>query len=573
VEYASSLNVPPDKGTCVLVDAEPDPTYSDSVVMADRTVGYPLLPAQKYYLRWTSRRPGLEWSLFRQYRIDGELDVDAFVAALEGCVRKHDALRIGISTDHGQAEVRQWLRPTPSRAELLRCRRVAAASEEQFSRYARNVLISDVRKPWDLQNQYPFRFTLLQYSPVLHEFLAAFSHLAIDARSRGIFMRDLWRYYQNTMQGESPSRTALGERFMAAARRSAGGLARADADSGYWHAKLASAPPACQLVRTLDGESWKMEASSKAFRWSGASLERIREMARLARCSEFQWALAAFARAVFEVTKQDYIRIGIPADGRLPAERDVVGMFAIPLSICIERPANPSDLTAQIKREVLSALSHRNVPLDDLDDIEQAVARRWGSPWVHNIRANHLDLDRSDGQTRIGSLVVRPGAYRPALSRITNDLDIVVFASDDDRLDIRLVYSPSISPEMVSTLVEAFGMYIESSADADFDSARRPAHGDADLTALRDKAGRAVMWVDLRATENLLTTHPDVVSAKADVEVDEGEGSSLTAVVTAATALGAEELAEYCARQRTTDFALIPRRISIVRVGWVSARR
>jgi condensation domain-containing protein len=148
------------------------------------------------------RREGGTSTVELPYRVEGPLDVDAFVEALASLVDRHDALRLAFCDCTG--DTHQWARESPAWSDLLDCRDVTAATDEQFVRYARQVATRDTLAPWDLASELPFRFRLLRRSPHVHAFLATFAQVAVDGGVRSILGGELWQAYAAAVTDMDP---------------------------------------------------------------------------------------------------------------------------------------------------------------------------------------------------------------------------------------------------------------------------------------------------------------------------------------------------------------------------------
>jgi hypothetical protein len=268
------------------------------------------------------------------FRISGELDIDRFTDSVEILVSRHEALRIEILERPGR-EPRQRIRGVPPRAGLVSCQEVAARSEEQFSRYIRHVAARQLHQDWDAA-AYPFRFRLFRYTPTAHVLMVALAHIAVDGIGAEILIRDLMRTYLDSLAGRPP-RGLPQHRF-------ADSIARQAAAGGKGSRRRPEGdPPSSPLPTRFDvPPPDPAERGGRARQFSlsltGMELAALREQAGLQGWTEFTWVLAAFARTVFQFTRQDRIKILVPVNLRSPAEREVVGMYVLGVPVVIERP-------------------------------------------------------------------------------------------------------------------------------------------------------------------------------------------------------------------------------------------
>jgi hypothetical protein len=72
--------------------------------------------------------------------------------------------------------------------------------------------------------------------------------------------------------------------------------------------------------------------------------------------------LTAFARTIFRLTGQDQIKVSVPVNLRSPAEREVAGMYVLPVPVVIERPrdaASERRFAAGVGSALLRAMIRR----------------------------------------------------------------------------------------------------------------------------------------------------------------------------------------------------------------------
>jgi hypothetical protein len=277
------------------------------------------------------------------FRIPGALDIDRFTDSIEILVSRHEALRIEILARPG-GEPRQRIRGLPPRADLISCQNVLARSEEQFSRYIRHIVAQEQQQVWDA-GAYLFRFRLFRYSPTVHRYsptvhvlMVTLSHMAVDGIGAEILIRDLIRTYADTLAGRTP-RGLPRQRF-------ADSVARQVATGGKGSRRFAGMDPSGLLMLTrfdvppADPGEPGGRGRQLSLSLAGTELAALREQTSMHGCTEFTWILAAFARTVFRFTRQDRIKISVPVNLRSPAEREVVGMYVVAISVVVERPCD-----------------------------------------------------------------------------------------------------------------------------------------------------------------------------------------------------------------------------------------
>ncbi|MEV4466188.1 condensation domain-containing protein [Micromonospora echinofusca] len=524
----------------------------------DTAVVHPLLPGQLAHHRALLTTPEQGAAVWMSYQVTGPLDVAAFVGAVRSTVARHAALRIGVTTLDGEPV--QWVRSMPDDRRLVTMTQVTAKDTEQFTRYVRAVLAADIKRPFDLAVEYPFVLRLLRFTPTLHAVLGVFSDYAVDATARMVVVRDLWDAYFGGGTDADPADAD----YLAAVtgQAAAADSARAHAVSAYWRQRGPWLPPRCQFLPGLGGPSGTV-AHTELLTLGGDEWKDVRERWHAAGFSTLQWLLTLFAATVFLMTPQDRIVVSMKLNGRRHADQGVVGMFDVVVPVVLDRHDRHDDLLVQVRRELLSATSRRNVTRQALDDMWATAVRRLGHPVHDTLFMTYLedtaDRDDADG----GAIAIERGAYTPTLLRIVDGLRIAANERPDG-LGVRLtVDGGTMSQATFTRFVAAFRARLTGDDSA---SAAPATENGPGLTPLRAPDGTVVLVVDLAEVTSVLDSHPAVASARASVEVAEDGGSRLAAEVTTADAgVTADDLASHVRSHLSgRPFLAVPVRIAVV---------
>lgn len=526
---------------CMAVEATRVPARSET---------FPLTFGQEQHYRTLALQPQLRTALYTSYQVRGPLDAAAFVAALGDVVRRHDALRIAIDSS-GPVPL-QTLREAPPTHELVSLQAVRAASEEQFTRYARTLMRRDLLAPWDLASEYPFRFRLLRFSPGLHAFLVTLSHLVLDDRSLGILLRDLWSSYRARLEGR-PEPPVAPARFLPAAKRQ---RARFDAKAAttsraYWESRMLATAPTCQFFPEL------MEGPVDVHRFEPVVLvldargrAQLEQVCLDAGCTGFQFLLAGLASAIFASSPQDRVAVYVPIDGRESGEADVAGMFVASLPVVIDRAPSFERLVATVRSALLRALAHRHVGDTVLRSCEARLAQLWGQDYRRIVTATYVERDGGAGDP-IPGLDVRREAYSPGVRRSAQGValqarahadGITVFLSTGDPLPTALARTLAAP---LAEVLRSRGVPVEVVGGGG-PIPRIRAGGRDTLLPLRGPDGRAVLWVDPEGVARHLVAHERVLAAGVAVRHAEGQVSRLVATVAAEARLPVDELRRHC---------------------------
>ncbi|WP_225809601.1 condensation domain-containing protein [Streptomyces spinosus] len=359
-------------------------------------------------------------------RIDGPLDVTAFATALHAMTLRHDALRLRIVED-ADGRPGQLLREPPPKAGLLTLTQVNARSEDQFAAFVAKLRRADLLTPWNLAEQWPFRFRLLRCSPELHVFLADLPRLTTDGRARSVFVRDLWDHYARAVEagGTLPAIRSAGDLLGAVRRQRDRFDGRSSTvNRAYWEKKFGALTEAAP-----DGPPDETDAQTpqpaltRYFSLSGPTLGVVRDHCRLAGASMFQWLLACFAAEVFRRSPRTSIDLTLPMDTRGTGEADLMGKWAISLPLRIPRCEDPGRILRGLKAEILQTMRHRHITEADLLAAGRPVPA--GRP-RHAVNARSRERAAPGVISLPGGVLVTDHAFAPRVDYGSDGLDLAV---------------------------------------------------------------------------------------------------------------------------------------------------
>ncbi len=343
-------------------------------------VDAPLTPAQRRLWFLAQMAPeSAAYHLPAAIRLRGRLAAGALAAALGEIVRRHEALRTTIVTDAGEPVARPlpsspvpFALPVADLAALPPDRR-----EGELGRLARE----EALRPFDLARGPLARFRFLGLEEREHVLLATFHHLVADGASLAVFERELAALYGAFAAGRplplAPPAVQHGDYAAWQAEHEA---AAAAADLPYWRERLADAPQELPLpFEPMPGEapSAPARAAFVARDLSPAAVAALSRLAREAGATRFMVLAAAVALLLGRFSGVDDLLLGTPvARRRQPELAGAIGLFVDTLALRAELGGDPpvAELVARLRREVLSALAHQDLPFERL--VEELATER-----------------------------------------------------------------------------------------------------------------------------------------------------------------------------------------------------
>ncbi|RFU40052.1 amino acid adenylation domain-containing protein [Actinomadura logoneensis] len=304
---------------------------------------WPLTPLQRRL--WLAAEMDPESSAYNVpvlLRLRGDLDVPALRAAVSGLARRHEMLRTRVVLQDGEPH---GITDDPAEVPLP-----VEPVDDLDARLAE--LTS---RPFALAGEPPFRATLLALGPDEHVLVLVLHHIASDARSRAVLLRDLAALYSGR------SLEPLGVGFADIAAWQHGRPA-----STWWTEHLADLPPEldlpCDRARE-DGAG----AGFLRLELGDELVAGVRGLAADAGATVFMVLLTALQTTLARVSGGEDVAVAVPEAGRRHRDaEDVVGCLLDTLVVRtrLDGATTGRALLGRIRGDVLDAFAHAAEPFE-----------------------------------------------------------------------------------------------------------------------------------------------------------------------------------------------------------------
>ncbi|WP_425585415.1 acyltransferase domain-containing protein [Streptomyces lunalinharesii] len=330
---------------------------------------------------------------------------------------------------------------------------------------AREELAAQGHVPLDVDNGPLVRVVLMTRGPADHYLLVLVHHIASDAASADVMIRELQEFYE----GADP---AAGEpvapytEFVAWERQWLAGPAAAAA-LDWWSEQLADPPAHLDLTTKERPPGVTYEGRDLAFRWSAEESRRLREFAVREGVSLSTVALAGFFATLHRAAGvEDSVLATAIAQRAEPGWESAIGYY-LNTVLVRAKPTGGSSFRALL-REVhafsLGLLEHMNYPLDLLASTLKPPRAEGRSPWF-DVVLNWLSSDAFPRSVRLfhgigdtlapdGALPLEPLPVRRHLAKF--DLEISM-AEVSGEVVGHVQYKPSYLEEQ--TVTELLALY------------------------------------------------------------------------------------------------------------------
>jgi amino acid adenylation domain-containing protein len=311
----------------------------------------------------------------------GRLDPAALAGSLGEILRRHEGLRTRFVLS-GRQPLQIPLSPAELAAvPLVPCIDLsalpAAAQEGEVSRWT----AAEAARPFDLGRGPLLHAVLLRHGPESHpeshRLLLTVHHIAADAWSLGLLIRELGELYAACVEARPSPLPELSVQYADYAvwqrRRLQGG--RLEELLHYWRERLTPRPPALELPTDRPRPPVRSpRGARRPVRFDAAAVDAMRRLGGPAGATLFMAVLAVFQAVLARHAGQDDVAVGTAvADRPDPALEGVIGLFLNLLVLRGDLSGDPTFRTLLLRgRETaLGALAHAELPFEQLVDALQ----------------------------------------------------------------------------------------------------------------------------------------------------------------------------------------------------------
>jgi len=329
------------------------------------------------------------------FTVSGALDATALERALNGVVRRHEALRTTFSMEDTEAV--QVIAPS---LEISISLQVAeGAGEEDVARWARE----EARRPFDLERGPLLRATLLRLSRTEHILAMTLHHIISDGWSAGVMVHEMARLYEAERTGQPSPLPSLPVQYADYALWQLEQMrgAALKAEQAWWREALAEVP-VLQLpvdrprppLQTYDGERLPFAVPKPLS-------DALVAVGRREGATPFMVLMAAWQALLHAYSGQEDFAVGTAVAGRdRPEAEPLIGCFINSIALRADLSGDPafSEVLGRVRRTALGAFAHQTVPFEKLLEVLHAPRDLSHTPVfqtmliLHNTPAAELSL-------------------------------------------------------------------------------------------------------------------------------------------------------------------------------------
>ncbi|WP_147206404.1 non-ribosomal peptide synthetase, partial [Segetibacter aerophilus] len=305
-------------------------------------------------------------------RLKGELNIKVLQLALRTIVNRHEVLRTVFLEKDGQ--VYQRIKDKDQWELKIHEGKRFEENQEELKDYIQDL----VSRPFNLAKDDMVRSDLISISSANHVLVVTFHHIAADAWSMPIFIKEVAELYgaYNKEKPNPLSPLSIQYADFSIWQRNYLSQSVLDKKINYWKEKLRGVEP---LQLPVDFARTPIQSIRGAVASSIIDeqlLVQIQELNRQQGTTMFMTLLSAFNVLLYNYSGQYDICIGTPIAGRQQQElENLIGFFlnTLVLRIKLNDQASFIDLLQQVRETTLEAYEYQDVPFEKVVD---AVAKQ-----------------------------------------------------------------------------------------------------------------------------------------------------------------------------------------------------
>ncbi|MEM7346339.1 MAG: condensation domain-containing protein, partial [Chloroflexota bacterium] len=391
--------------------------------------------------------------------LKGTLNIDALSQSLDAIVERHTVLRATYQQNDGVAEQVINNNVSVPLALIDLSHLSTKAQADQMKRLAQ----VEAAQPFDLSQDLMLRGKLFVLDAETYILLITIHHIAADAWSMDILVRELAALYEAYSHNQPSSLRPLAIQYSDFAQWQRQWLQTEvfDQQLMYWKQALADAPPLLSLPTdyprpqriTFQGETVPFELSAEM-------TEALKAVSQAAQTTLFMTMLAAFKVLLYRYSNQTDLVVGTPIANRThPDLEPLIGFFANTLALRTDLSETLTflDLLAQVKKIAQAAYDHQDLPFERLVESLELDRNLSHTPLFQVMFAWQTtvtpDLNLSD-------LQVASYPYDTATAKF--DLTLTMIESDGQLKGSWQYNSALFKPETIERLASHFQTLLKS---------------------------------------------------------------------------------------------------------------
>jgi amino acid adenylation domain-containing protein/non-ribosomal peptide synthase protein (TIGR01720 family) len=330
-----------------------------SIRQYNRFTNVPLSFAQERLWFIDKLRGTTQYHLSWVFRLKGELDIVALDAAFRKIIRRHEILRTTIIEEDGAGyqhinDADGWNMNITDQQEI-----------PDLQSYIQEV----INHPFNLSTDFMLRVNLIKVSSDEYLMVSVLHHIAFDAWSNSLLVKELIAFYQNTTA--VLANPPLQYRDYAIWQREYLSGEILEQKLAYWKQQLQNAEP-LELLTDYPRPAEQSTRGDALYKHIGKPVrDGLVALSQQQGVTLFMSLVAVFKILLYRYSGQQNICVGTPVAGRHHQETEgLIGLFVNTLALRSELDLSVSfsNFLQQVKQMALEAYGHQEVPFEKVVD-------------------------------------------------------------------------------------------------------------------------------------------------------------------------------------------------------------
>ena len=300
-------------------------------------------------------------------RLEGRLNLQALESVINEILRRHEVLRTRFEVEECEPVqvIEEW---APRQLEI---EDLTSLGLEEREERVRRIARQESETGFDLSRGPLLRVKVLKLEEEEHVLLFTLHHIACDAWSMEILIREVGALYGAYSAGESSPLEKLPVQYadFAVWQRERLQDEALERDLEYWRKQLAEVEALKLPTDHPRPATPSYRGAQQTFALETELAEALRKLSKQEGVTLFMTLLAAFQTLLYRYTGQEDLIVGTPIAnrGRLELE-GLIGFFVNTLALRSRLSSDISfrDLLHQVRKTALAAYSHDHVPFEKL---------------------------------------------------------------------------------------------------------------------------------------------------------------------------------------------------------------
>ncbi|MDP5209828.1 non-ribosomal peptide synthetase [Microbulbifer sp. 2205BS26-8] len=349
-----------------------EPVAITEILKADRSGPIPLSLNQErlWFLAQLGEQISVAYHIAGGIHLNGHLDRDLLIRALNHVVERHEILHTCFVEHSGHIE--QYINERDQRfALVIEDLRGCECADE----YLQHLLDKIKSAPFDFEQGPLLRGCLIQLKREQHQFFLCMHHIIADGWSLDIFIQEVCRLYSAFAAGQESPLPALSIQYADYAVWQRAYLAdeKMGQEIEYWRETLRDAPLLLEIPRDYPRPSRQnYQGAECPLVLEPALTQSLKALSQRLGVTLHVTLLSTWALLLSRLSGQDDVVVGTPVANRARRETEsLIGFFINTLALRIDLSGTPSiaELLQRIKSHSLQALSHQNLPFEQVVEL------------------------------------------------------------------------------------------------------------------------------------------------------------------------------------------------------------